>query len=130
MLCAGVTVYKGLKGTEVRPGEWVAISGIGGLGHTAVQYAKAMGMHVAAIDNHEDKLALAKSLGADLVLDGRDAEMVDHFQCNTGGAHGVLVTAYRQKRSSKPMGLCVRAAPWRWSACRRASSACRFLILF
>jgi len=105
VLCAGVTVYKGLKGTEVRPGEWVAISGIGGLGHMAVQYAKAMGMHVAAIDNHEDKLALAKSLGADLVLDGRDAEMVDHFQRNTGGAHGVLFTAVSRKAFEQAYGL-------------------------
>ena len=46
ILCAGVTVYKGLKETDTRPGEWVAISGIGGLGHVAVQYAKAMGLHV------------------------------------------------------------------------------------
>lgn len=50
ILCAGVTVYKGLKETETKPGEWVTISGIGSLGHVAVQYAKAMGMHVAAID--------------------------------------------------------------------------------
>ncbi|MFX8059791.1 zinc-dependent alcohol dehydrogenase, partial [Acinetobacter baumannii] len=48
ILCAGVTVYKGLKMTEVKPGEWVVISGIGGLGHIAVQYARAMGMRVAA----------------------------------------------------------------------------------
>jgi len=63
VLCAGVTVYKGLKETEVKPGEWVVVSGIGGLGHMAVQYAKAMGMHVAAVDVHPDKLALARSLG-------------------------------------------------------------------
>jgi propanol-preferring alcohol dehydrogenase len=50
ILCAGVTTYKGLKETEARPGEWVAVSGIGGLGHLAIQYAKAMGLHVAAID--------------------------------------------------------------------------------
>jgi propanol-preferring alcohol dehydrogenase len=50
VLCAGVTVYKGLKETEVRPGEWVAVSGVGGLGHMAVQYAKAMGMHCVALD--------------------------------------------------------------------------------
>src|SRR5271166_5412514 len=56
LLCAGVTSYKGLKETEARPGEWVAISGIGGLGHLAVQYAKAMGLHVVAIDRSPDKL--------------------------------------------------------------------------
>jgi threonine dehydrogenase-like Zn-dependent dehydrogenase len=65
ILCAGVTVYKGLKETEVKPGQWVVISGIGGLGHMAVQYAKAMGMRVAAVDMHADKLELAKSLGVD-----------------------------------------------------------------
>jgi propanol-preferring alcohol dehydrogenase len=105
ILCAGVTVYKGLKETEVRPGEWVAISGIGGLGHMAVQYAKAMGMHVAAIDIHPDKLALAKTLGADLVLDGRDADMVEKFQRETGGSHGVLVTAVAPKAFEQAYGL-------------------------
>ncbi|WP_461117428.1 hypothetical protein [Spirosoma jeollabukense] len=58
MLCAGVTVYKGLKENEVKPGQWVVISGIGGLGHLAVQYAKAMGMRVAAVDIQDNKLAL------------------------------------------------------------------------
>lgn len=56
LLCAGVTVYKGLKKTEVKPGEWVVISGVGALGHLAVQYAK--GMRVAAADIAADKLAL------------------------------------------------------------------------
>jgi len=50
ILCAGVTTYKGLKETKARPGEWVVISGAGGLGHVAIQYAKAMGLHVAAVD--------------------------------------------------------------------------------
>jgi propanol-preferring alcohol dehydrogenase len=45
-----------LKETEVRPGEWVVVSGIGGLGHLAIQYAKAMGMHVAAVDVYPSKL--------------------------------------------------------------------------
>ncbi|MDO8410919.1 MAG: alcohol dehydrogenase AdhP [Phenylobacterium sp.] len=93
LLCAGVTVYKGLKETEVKPGQWVAISGIGGLGHLAVQYAKAMGMHVAAIDIHPEKLALAKQLGADLTLHGRDTDPVAEIQKQIGGVHGVLVTA-------------------------------------
>ena len=105
ILCAGVTVYKGLKETEVKPGEWVAISGIGGLGHMAVQYAKAMGMHVAAIDIHPDKLALAKTLGADLVLDGREPDMVEKFQRETGGSHGVLVTAVAPKAFEQAYGL-------------------------
>ncbi|WP_157216192.1 zinc-dependent alcohol dehydrogenase [Flavisphingomonas formosensis] len=94
ILCAGVTTYKGLKETEARPGEWVAISGIGGLGHVAIQYAKAMGLHVAAIDVAEDKLALARQLGADVAIDAREADAAERVRRETGGgAHGVLVTA-------------------------------------
>ncbi len=104
VLCAGVTVYKGLKETEVRPGEWVAISGIGGLGHMAVQYAKAMGMNVAAVDIFEDKLELAKEMGADLVIDARQADAVERLQQATGGMHGALVTAVSPKAMEQAFG--------------------------
>lgn len=60
ILCAGVTTYKGLKQTQTRSGEWVASSGVGGLGHVAVPYAKAMGMHVVAIDIGAEKSAWRK----------------------------------------------------------------------
>jgi len=93
ILCAGVTVYKGLKETETKAGEWVAISGIGGLGHLAVQYAKAMGMHVAAIDISQDKLDLAKKLGADLTVNALEEDPGSYLKKETGGMHGVLVTA-------------------------------------
>lgn len=94
ILCAGVTVYKGLKETEVKPGQWVAISGVGGLGHVAVQYAKAMGMHVAAIDIADDKLQLAKQLGAELVVNAKTQDPGTYLKKETqGGVHGVLVTA-------------------------------------
>ncbi|PTM94182.1 alcohol dehydrogenase AdhP [Mycoplana dimorpha] len=94
VLCAGVTVYKGLKETEVRPGEWVAISGVGGLGHMAVQYAKAMGMNVVAADIFDDKLALAKQLGADVTVNGTADDAVAQVQkATSGGVHGALVTA-------------------------------------
>ncbi len=94
ILCAGVTTYKGIRETEARPGEWIAISGIGGLGHLAVQYAKAMGLHVAALDIGEEKLALARRLGADLAVDARAPDAVARVLAATGGgAHGVLVTA-------------------------------------
>ncbi|QHL89831.1 alcohol dehydrogenase AdhP [Sphingomonas changnyeongensis] len=94
ILCAGVTTYKGLKETEARPGQWVAISGIGGLGHVAVQYAKAMGLLVLAIDISPAKLALATRLGADAVVDGSTPDAVATARRITGGgAHGVLVTA-------------------------------------
>jgi propanol-preferring alcohol dehydrogenase len=93
IICAGVTVYKGIKETEVKPGEWIAISGIGGLGHLAVQYAKAMGLHVAAIDIGDDKLELAKKLGADLVVNAKEQDPGEYLKKETGGMHGVLVTA-------------------------------------
>ncbi|MBR0715208.1 alcohol dehydrogenase AdhP [Bradyrhizobium liaoningense] len=94
ILCAGVTTYKGLKETEARPGEWVVISGVGGLGHVAIQYAKAMGLKVAAIDIAEDKLALARTAGADLAVNALETDAVDKVLAATGGgAHGVLVTA-------------------------------------
>jgi alcohol dehydrogenase, propanol-preferring len=93
ILCAGVTVYKGLKMTEARPGQWVVISGIGGLGHIAVQYARAMGLRVAAVDIDDDKLALATQHGAELVVNARTQDPVEVIQSATGGAHGILVTA-------------------------------------
>ncbi|HXH42475.1 MAG TPA: alcohol dehydrogenase AdhP [Bradyrhizobium sp.] len=94
ILCAGVTTYKGLKETEAKPGEWVVISGVGGLGHVAVQYAKAMGLKVVAIDIAEDKLDLARETGADLAVNALAADAVDKVLATTGGgAHGVLVTA-------------------------------------
>ena len=94
ILCAGVTTYKGIKETEVRPGEWVAISGIGGLGQLAVQYAKAMGLHVAALDITEDKLALARASGAEITVNAKMPDAARQIVKETGGgAHGVLVTA-------------------------------------
>ena len=106
ILCAGVTTYKGLKETEAKAGEWVAISGIGGLGHVAVQYAKAMGFNVAALDIDEAKLALAKSLGADLTVDCRDANAVKGLVKQTGGgAHGVLVTAVSTAAFGQAIGI-------------------------
>ncbi len=93
ILCAGVTVYKGLKETETKPGEWVAISGIGGLGHVAVQYAKAMGMNVAAIDVADEKLDLAQRLGADIVINAKNVNPGEYLKKEVGGMHGALVTA-------------------------------------
>lgn len=94
ILCAGVTTYKGLKETDARPGEWVVISGIGGLGQVAVQYAKAMGLKVVGLDIAEDKLKLARAAGADDVVNALSADAVESvLRITGGGAHGVLVTA-------------------------------------
>src|ERR1700680_3077980 len=93
ILCAGVTTYKGLKETNTRPGEGVVISGAGGLGHVAIQYAKAMGLHVAAVDLGPEKMALARKLGADITIDAKTQDPPKEIQKQIGGAHGVLVTA-------------------------------------
>ena len=105
VLCAGVTVYKGLKQTEVKPGGWVVISGIGGLGHIAVQYAVAMGMRVAAVDVAEEKLALARSHGAEVTVNAFAEDPAEAIQKATGGAHGVLVTAVHPAAFGQAIGM-------------------------
>lgn len=94
LICAGITSYKGIKETRAKPGEWVAISGIGGLGHLAVQYARAMGLLVCAVDIDDGKLAHAKRLGADATVNARNGDAIAAVRAATGGgAHGVLITA-------------------------------------
>jgi propanol-preferring alcohol dehydrogenase len=104
-LCAGVTVYKGLKVLDCKPGDWVAISGVGGLGHMAVQYARAMGFHVAAVDVDDDKLALAKKVGAELVVNAAKVDPAAELQRAVRGAHGVLVTAASRKAFDQAIGM-------------------------
>ena len=84
ILCAGVTVYKGLKMTDTKPGDWVVVSGIGGLG-MAIQYAVAMGLNVAAVDIDDDKLAFAKRLGASVVANAKQVDPAKVFQESFGG---------------------------------------------
>ena len=108
VLCAGVTVYKGLKMTEARPGQWVTISGIGGLGHIAVQYAVAMGLRVAAVDIADDKLALAKAHGAELAVNALHEDPAEVIQRETGGCHGVLVTAVHPSAFGQAIGMARR----------------------
>ncbi|WP_340119832.1 alcohol dehydrogenase AdhP [Pelagibius sp. 7325] len=105
ILCAGVTVYKGLKETDTKPGDSVVISGIGGLGHLAVQYAKAMGLHVIAVDITEDKLKLAREVGADATVNALENDPVAEVKKLCGGADGVLVTAVSPKAFSQALGM-------------------------
>ena len=94
LICAGITTYKGIKEAELRPGEWIAISGAGGLGHLAIQYAKAMGLQVCAVDIDDGKLAHATRLGADFVVNAKHGDPAEAVKQGTGGgAHGVLITA-------------------------------------
>jgi len=105
VLCAGVTVYKGLKMTDTKPGDWVVISGIGGLGHMAIQYAVAMGLNVAAVDIDDDKLAFAKRLGASVVANASQGDPASALHAQFGGAKGVLVTAVSPKAFEQAIGM-------------------------
>lgn len=93
ILCAGVTTYKALKVSEAKPGDWVAIYGIGGLGHVALQYAKAMGFNVIAVDIQDDKLQLAKKLGADLTFNSREVDPAQAIKEAVGGAQAAISVA-------------------------------------
>jgi alcohol dehydrogenase, propanol-preferring len=105
ILCAGVTTYRGLKRSQVKPGQWMAVVGIGGLGHIAVQYARAMGMRVAAVDVADEKLALAKSLGAEVLVNARETDPVQALQDKIGGTHGAVVTAVATRAFEQAIGM-------------------------
>lgn len=92
LLCAGVTVYRALTRAEVRSGQRVALFGIGGLGHLAVQMAKALGAEVIAVDITEEKLELARSLGADQTLHATRDHVVSELRA-AGGVHTAVVTS-------------------------------------
>src|SRR4029453_1039152 len=103
--------YKGLKETDTRPGEWVVISGVGGLGHVALQYARAMGLHVAAVDVADEKLALARELGAEITVNATTADPADELQRLIGGAHGVLITAVSPTAFQQGISMLRRGGP-------------------
>jgi propanol-preferring alcohol dehydrogenase len=92
VLCAGVTTYKALKVADTRPGQWVAIYGVGGLGHMAIEYAVAMGYKVAAVDTSDEKLALAKKVGALEVINCAKDDPAMALQGRLGGVQSAIIT--------------------------------------
>ncbi|HKW56216.1 MAG TPA: alcohol dehydrogenase catalytic domain-containing protein [Candidatus Acidoferrum sp.] len=92
LFCAGVTVYRALKRAQIAPGQRVAIFGIGGLGHLAIQIARELGAEITAIDVSEEKLALARTLGAASALNAASASASKEVRAR-GGAHVALVTS-------------------------------------
>ena len=92
--CAGVTTYKALKVSKVKPGQWVIISGLGGLGNLALQYAKnVFEAKVIAVDINEAQLEFAKEFGADIVVNPLKEDLGTFIQEKVGGAHAAVVTA-------------------------------------
>lgn len=91
LLCAGVTTFNALRNSGARPGDRVAILGIGGLGHLAVQFANKMGFETVAISRGEDKKSLAKKLGAHVYLDTEKDAVAELNKM--GGARVILATA-------------------------------------
>ena len=96
LTCAGVTTYKAVKVSGARPGQLVAVFGIGGLGHLALQYAKISGATVVAVDISDEKLELAKELGADHVVNALTEDPVAAIQA-LGGAHAAISVAVAPK---------------------------------
>src|SRR5256884_2013571 len=92
LTCAGVTTYKAVKVSGARPTDLVAIFGIGGLGHMALQYAKIAGATVVAVDLVDEKLELAKKLGADYTVNGRTEDPVEAIK-KLGGADAAISLA-------------------------------------
>jgi propanol-preferring alcohol dehydrogenase len=114
-MCAGVTVYKGIKETEARPGQFITIIGAaGGLGHLACQYARAMGLRVIAVDIGAEKKQFCQSLGVEQALDiAGDCQSVDHAcqmiqEYTQGGSHAVLVAATEPSIYGKAVAMCRR----------------------
>lgn len=92
LFCAGVTVYRALKQAKISAGQRLAVFGVGGLGHLAVQIGREFGAEVTAIDVSEEKLELARTLGALLALNAATADVVKELR-KRGGVHVALVTS-------------------------------------
>lgn len=92
LFCAGVTVHRALKHAKISPRQRLAIFGVGGLGHLAIQLGRALGAEITAIDISESKLEMARSLGAARTLNAKTSDVAKEFR-RSGGAHVALVTS-------------------------------------
>ena len=111
LLCAGITTFNALRNSGARPGDLVAVQGIGGLGHLAVQFASKMGFDTVAIARGKDKGNLARDLGARLYIDSETQDAAKDLAA-LGGAKVILSTV----TSAKAM------TPLSWSVPRLSRS--------
>lgn len=103
LLCAGVTVFNSLRNSGVRPGDTVAVQGIGGLGHLGVQVASKLGFRTVALSHGPDKAALAKQLGADHFIDSKAVDPARAL-LDLGGANLIIATAPEAKAIASVVG--------------------------
>ena len=103
LTCAGVTTYKAVKVAGTRPSDLVAIFGVGGLGHLAIQYARIAGGRVIAIDLHDEKLALAKERGAEFTVNAAREDPVEAIQ-KLGGADQAIALAVSPRAFEQAYG--------------------------
>ncbi|MCY1022262.1 alcohol dehydrogenase [Pyxidicoccus sp. MSG2] len=103
LLCAGVTTFNSLRHMDVRPGELVAVQGIGGLGHLGIQYARKLGYRTVAISRGGDKRQLALELGAHEYIDTEKGPAGEALQ-KLGGARVIMVTASSSRLASELVG--------------------------
>ena len=100
LLCAGITTYDALRRSGARPGDLVAVQGIGGLGHLGIQFASKFGYKVAAIGRGSENASLAKKLGANVYIDSKATNAAEALQ-KMGGAQVILATAPSSKAMSE-----------------------------
>jgi len=103
LLCAGITTFNALRNSGAGPGEVVAVQGIGGLGHLAIQYAVKMGFKTVAISGSDDKKKLAGELGAHVFVNAGKQDPAEELQ-KLGGARVILATAPNSKAISELAG--------------------------
>ena len=103
LMCAGLTTFNALRNSNARPGDVVAVLGLGGLGHLGVQYANKMGFHTVGIARGKDKEALARELGAAVYIDNQSQDPVAELQ-KLGGAKVILATATSGEAMSAVVG--------------------------
>ena len=103
LMCAGITTFNALRNSGARPGDVVAVLGLGGLGHLGVQYAAKMGFHTVGIARGKDKEALARQLGASVYIDNQAQDPAAELQ-KLGGAKVILATATSGEAMSAVQG--------------------------
>ena len=126
-MCAGITTFNALRNSDARPGELVAVLGLGGLGHLGVQFAAKLGFNTVAIARGEDKAPLARQLGAHHYIDSRAEDPAAALQ-KLGGAKVILATATSGAAMSAVQGGLAaqrHAADRRRAGIARRSTRCR-----